>query len=567
MKTKSVFEKLLPPSSFVYFDVYKASRPSIAWENENLAIEGKLEDYAYFLPLLGDPPDSVQDSKMTVLGERYGGEGIGANGGGVRCGISGSVQVKGIGQNQLAGIGTDFFHSYGGASLNEGIVEAIWGEILQVALPFGAARVFGLIQTDTRVPLLCPEPGRDPTTARALILRQPPLRPAHYMRSIYFEPSADMKSTASDTLRTKLAIQSLPKIFSLLFGEKTTEIRDVDYVNNGLKQIFSRAAQQIASARAKRVMHGSLMGSNISIDGSWLDFSTTSSMPDYGHIIISPRTPSFIREEETLLDTIVDLQFYALKYLEIENRSELVTSEDLWNTLISQLDSSLQISFLKLTGVSESRLDSIDFQTRSKLYNVFLKIIRAGNNSVYTILSCSELPERTGRFHLNTAIRVVSLSESPKHAHEILADVISDVPLRDEFVTSYWNFRKEYLKYYSLLHPTLVSRFMILNAIRVNLKMDRLFRANLYRAVEELIQNNGDVKEFISANVRFGMTVMTDSFGGEMDVSDWFGVNSTYHEMLGFVVGGKCVDYKDAIPLMRQGILSHHEQSWISNYD
>lgn len=511
--------------------------------------------------------DSVQDSRKTMLGERYGGEGIGGNGGGVRCGTSGLVQIKGIGQNQLAGKGTDFFHSYGGASVNEGVVEAIWGEILNVALPYGAARVFGLITTDTRVPLLNPVSGFDPTTARALILRQAPLRPANYMRSVYFEPQPAMASEVSDTVRTKLAVRSLPKIFAFLFGEKHGETRDIDYVNDGLKAIFVRAAQQIASARAKRVMHGSLMASNVSMDGSWLDFSTTSCMPDYGHIFISPRTPGFMREEETLVDTIEDLQFYISKYLNIKDILDLVSAEELWKTLVTELNVSLQSAFLKLTGVSESRLDVIDYCTRADLYNIFMKIIRSGNNAVYSILTGDDLPDMTGRFHLNNLIKLVSFSESPSHADEMLAAALSDPDLRNQFVKCYWNFRNKYSKSFSLLDTALINRFIILNAVRVNSKLDKLYRPTLYRAVESVLLDGGNIRNFISDAVMFGTTVMADSFGGEMDVSDWFGVKATYHEMLGFVVGDRSIPYRDAILLIREGILSSEEKIVLLKYE
>ena len=73
--------------------------------------------------------------QKVFLGERYGGEGLGVHGGGVRCGVAGVHQVKGIGRNPLVGDSPDFWHSHGGASLAEGLYEAVWGEVLQRALP------------------------------------------------------------------------------------------------------------------------------------------------------------------------------------------------------------------------------------------------------------------------------------------------------------------------------------------------------------------------------------------------------------------------------------------------
>ncbi len=87
---------------------------------------------------------------------------IATNDGGARCGLDGLLQIKGIEKNPVAGIGEDFFHTYGGASLNEAIVEALWDEIFHQVLPHGSIRVRALITTGTRVPLVLPALGKGP---------------------------------------------------------------------------------------------------------------------------------------------------------------------------------------------------------------------------------------------------------------------------------------------------------------------------------------------------------------------------------------------------------------------
>ena len=174
----------LPPECFVPFYANKARLPTIIWRNPELP-GLSLEHHAYFAPLADDELGSYETTTRSFLGERYGGDGLGANGGGVRCGLAGGVQVKGIGKNALAGSGTNFFHAYGGATLNEAILEAIWGEVCHLALPFGGVRALGILGTGTRVPLRYPKAGEDTTTARALLVRESPLRPAHYMRAIF----------------------------------------------------------------------------------------------------------------------------------------------------------------------------------------------------------------------------------------------------------------------------------------------------------------------------------------------------------------------------------------------
>jgi hypothetical protein len=127
------------------------------------------------------------------LNERYGGRGASGNGGGVRCGWIGDLTIKGIGRSDLAGQDAPFWHSYGGCSLPEAIREAIWGDVYDAALPYGAVRVEAIITTGTQVPLHDAEDFGGEMCPRALILRRPFLRPAHYMRSMLFQDGIDIK--------------------------------------------------------------------------------------------------------------------------------------------------------------------------------------------------------------------------------------------------------------------------------------------------------------------------------------------------------------------------------------
>lgn len=86
------------------------------------------------------------DTKL-FLAERYGGFGIGYNGGGARCGSLGPFQVKGCGKNLLAGADQDVHHSYGGFKALYAAHEAIYGSILEGILPLGAVRILGIILT------------------------------------------------------------------------------------------------------------------------------------------------------------------------------------------------------------------------------------------------------------------------------------------------------------------------------------------------------------------------------------------------------------------------------------
>jgi hypothetical protein len=151
---------------------------------------------------------------VQLLAERYGGHGLGGNGGGARCGVIGEIQIKvsAVTSSQRQ-IRISFILWW--CIYKRGCIRVTVGEILNRALPHGGtsyrfsrhrhAGAFGR-----------PLPGQDPTTERALIFRQAAIRPAHFMRSAYHRPPVN-SGWCDDTSRTRAAIAALPAVFSALY--------------------------------------------------------------------------------------------------------------------------------------------------------------------------------------------------------------------------------------------------------------------------------------------------------------------------------------------------------------
>ena len=83
--------------------------------------------YSYIISDKNKPPNSGLETDQLIVGEvdRYGGSGIGKNGGSGRCAIINGVQIKGVGRTQLAVSDDDLWHSYGGLNLQD----AIYGSV------------------------------------------------------------------------------------------------------------------------------------------------------------------------------------------------------------------------------------------------------------------------------------------------------------------------------------------------------------------------------------------------------------------------------------------------------
>lgn len=550
---------LLPDICLPPFHASRVGAPTLEWANSG-GLDGiSLEQHAYFIPFKDDLSAASRPERKIFRAERYGGQGIGANGGGVRCGLEGKFQIKGIGRNQLAGPSTDFFHSYGGASLNEGIVEAIWGEILHAALPHGAARIYGLIGTGTRVPLLIAKQGCDPTTARALIVRQAVLRPAHFMRAIYYDPMIEMQHAPKDALRTRAAVARIVHLFEAIYGcasESASTGGTGARLNWYLDQMFGRFAAQIARARAKRIMHGSLTESNLALDGRWLDFGTTSAMPVYGRILISPGSPDFLNEESVLQKMVLDLLFYLDKYVQAPDMAALDTPKLVWARFKTKLDAAVELEFLKLSGIPVAALEAVDPGQRRALYLTLKLIVASGNSALHSSLGGAPLPEKTGNFDLSVILSRAVLCATPESADAELQDVLWAPDLRAQFVRQYWQFRAAYFDQLAPTQRGYATEFMILNCLRVNLTIPALFRPNLYRAIEQLLLDKGNVTTFIDQTIRRGSTLLRDPQDGVIDLSDWFDQDVSVSAAAGIRVAGAPCTLAYLMPLIRPGLLS-----------
>lgn len=237
-------------------------------EDPDDATRKNLADFCYMIAE-GECFDHLRfdrtDTKA-LQAERYGGNGIGDNGGGVRCGNIGKYQVKGIGKNPLVGAEGQTWHSYGGLNAEDAIYETIYATLLAKILPVGVATIHAIIATG-------PNAAYTVNTGErgwgALMIRDAALRPAHFVRAGAYTPSRRQEAMMmSDVGRVRILNKQLRKRFE--------GINDfVRFLGNFLM----RCASQFAFARIARVMHGSVTPSNICFDGRWIDLANTSFLP------------------------------------------------------------------------------------------------------------------------------------------------------------------------------------------------------------------------------------------------------------------------------------------------
>jgi hypothetical protein len=254
--------------------------PVVAWADRGAngaanAGERLLQEHAQVLegtPLCREREPGTPAMSGTV--ERYGGTGIGANGGGARCinyeagdptsapdGTRRMFQAKGTGQNPVVGQHDDREHSYGGLDARKAIVETIYTHVLGSVLPLGTVKIFGLVFT-----------GHD-TAYNGIgdcwgvtMIRDQCLRPAHFMKAGGFKPTVEFaKAQPGELARMR-------RLYKRIHAESENSQAFIRY----LGQYLRNAANQFSFARAARITHGTLSPSNLAMDGRWLDLPVAS---------------------------------------------------------------------------------------------------------------------------------------------------------------------------------------------------------------------------------------------------------------------------------------------------
>jgi uncharacterized protein YdiU (UPF0061 family) len=526
-------QRLLPSTSFVAFGARRVASARLLWSSSAAGPGFDWRASSYAMPVQGETGGDFGEESCEFLGERYGGEAIGHNGGGVRCGLLGNIQVKGIGRNPLAGTKTEFWHTFGGSSLEEGLREAIWSEVCHAALPYRTARVLALVLTGSRIPYLAPEGER--TARRVLILREPALRPAHFMRTMHFDPDDGRQAgLVCDTERTRAAVRAAAQCMSALF-RGAGDVDDADWLNHCLREMARRHAIQLAAAHARRIMHGTLGSSNVSVDGRWMDFGTITAVSDYGRLIVGRNdSPDFTQEHHGLALGLRELRFHLRKFLPAPTANGLVSAQELLHLLHETLQRRRAVEMLKLCGIPEQGLAHVPRALAEPLYRCMSAIAMAGNAEPFKLAPTHlwRMPKRSGRYHLSTLLGLVAARRVPdtaERAGQSLAEELPDLRLREELQTRFDAVHDAYLQALPAEQRHGAAEFIVLNALRRNTAFEALYRPDFERMVARLSEDEQAIAPTIDRLTRRAQALYGEPREGWLDLAGWLGAPVSVH--------------------------------------
>lgn len=217
---------------------------------------------------LGDTVDYLDDQKFGIA-DRYGGTGIGKNGGSGRALILSGYSVKGVGRTPLVSSAADKVHASGNVFFEECIRETIFAELLAAELPHGSIATLAII--DTGITETWDATDRRVVLHKCLMVRPGFIRPAHFMRAPAFF-SGNPREGSLDTTR-------VAHMYT-----RTEALLGADAMWPLLENLAITWAEQLAFAFIHRLTLGGVSPSNISIYGQILDFGGASALPTLAHI-------------------------------------------------------------------------------------------------------------------------------------------------------------------------------------------------------------------------------------------------------------------------------------------
>lgn len=213
---------------------------------------------------------SALPTTTTVSGhaDRYGGNGVGSNGGSGRALVYKDVLLKGSGSTPLIGGNADLGHSSGGAYLEEAVRETIFCSIFENECPGSVLPILGII--DCGEITFWPKSGMPSGERNVLIVRPSVLRMGHFDRARFFKHSDPVFAGFEDAVRVK-------NVCDVALGDS-----DLIDVQRFFEQGLTNVIEQLAFGSVFGVQHNSLTSSNLTAVGGLLDFGASSAFPGWG---------------------------------------------------------------------------------------------------------------------------------------------------------------------------------------------------------------------------------------------------------------------------------------------
>ena len=414
----------LPDSIFVPVPARRLAAPDVAWFDRRRIDLPTVLAHAYAVPQQSEPDALYGKEWAEWHADRYGGA--------ARAG----VRIEGIGRTPLADPASP------GAVLpvSEAGAAVIWSRILAVALPHGAVPAYALVLTGGAFRQADTPDGA--LRSRAVVLRQFTPRPAHYL----------------DEAASGAAVDCLADAFQFLFGDAVSRSGGVETINDGLRLVARRYAEQLAASFAKRIFTGATDQVALALDGRVLECGAARHVPGYRRATGDARATDQWTQHEPVMGTLRALRRRIGERLPA--LTDVLAEDELVHAFRSALGRARELHLLKMTGLPAGFIRQEKSERRTRLYHCLRDIYRLDNERLDH--------ERWGAARDLSGILAGAAAVPAEDLDGVLRPCLDDNRLRREFIDAYADARERFVAAHPAYQRMHARLLFVLQASRLN---------------------------------------------------------------------------------------------------
>lgn len=351
-------------------------------------------EFGYLIPTKNTPSSLFDTQEKKFYPDRYGGPGLNGNLGSGRAASFGDFQLKGLGPTSMVGPHADLDHASGGVGATQAIAEAIWSEILNRETPHRSNLVVALIDTGLTEPL-----ANGISQPRYLVVRQDPLRPAHFIANAN-EMAQEKKQL--DERRTDANIERLRELMARYHANGSSAP-----LNATFPVFTEKVAAQWAYLHANLIHHGAVSPSNIDLSGAMLDLSSVSTLK--GAMLAMGHDPKPFGDA-SVLDLYLLKPFYDA--IVAHPKSGLTLPyESLRAHFNKAYDRAYRVEILKLTGLRDAVAEKmIETESGRRVFDRIEMLRKEGYTE--NIPTKVAVPEKSGDFQASKILALLGSSSA-----------------------------------------------------------------------------------------------------------------------------------------------------------
>jgi len=464
----------LPESSYVPVTTRRLARPELLWQDDTAQTHGFDPERVYCCPVAGEAPESYTDETRVEWADRYGGSGIGMAGGSGRCAAYGGLQTKGVGVTPLVTTEANEWYRSGTLSVESAVLEALFAQVYQAALPFGAVPTLAVMLVHP------PASGVASRTARALAMRPFVLRPAHFMRNL-LHPSERLPQGLSapgltrDAFCVQQAFTQLANGLGASMGLSLPGAGEAEFIDHALCELARRMAWQFAAGFAKRLPHGTISPSNLALNSQYMDFGLSRFERVYRRRHLDVQDPG--AESVAGLQALITMRQQLDKY-HTAVRGTVTAPDALAQLFNTTMEERLAVELARMSGLTEDLTQACPKPLLHTWMKVMLDIRRRGvKNDIPAVDGRTPRLSTWGvdphRPDLGVVLTLAVPQASAEAMDRAIAPHLADEHLRSRFVATALEVR-EALCHSLDLQATDLNNYLAMQARRKNTPLTEL---------------------------------------------------------------------------------------------